>query len=84
MKEALSKKELNYLAGSDTTSTKEIIKELSQLSSAEKRNLKKDVDELNDYLLMNYPTFYEKIIEPLKYGVQGGDIMFLENLMERF
>lgn len=87
MKQYIAQKDLQYLsnvAGSDTTSTKKVIEELNKLPEAKKRELKKDFDEFNDYILMEYPEFYEAIVEPLKYGVQQGDYDFLKSLMKRF
>lgn len=63
-------------------STKELIKELNQLSNTEKEKLK-DIDTLNDYLLTNYYSYYMKIINPLKYNIINGDITFLKALRKK-
>lgn len=87
MKQHIAQKDLQYLssvAGSDTTSTKKVIEELNKLPEEKKRKLRKSFDEFHDYILVEYPEFFENIVEPLRYGVQQGDYDFLKSLMKRF
>lgn len=62
---------------------KDILYSIKKLPKPEMLKLKKDLDELNDYILTNYPDYYESKIEPLRYTTDEGEYIFLRELAKK-
>lgn len=66
-----------------TISTEEIIKVIRALPKKERDKLKSDTDELNDYILRNYPDYYKNQVELVKYTIPGAIERYMELLADK-
>ena len=73
----------NIIEVSNSIKTDDIINKIKSLPSKEKTKLKMDLDELNDFILVNYPEYYNKVIRSVKYSVSNAEDIILKEIAKR-